>query len=319
MTMNGDLETNWDSAYREACDIARKGNPVIQAAVARACYEDETDAISFEEAAHLLEDASAAGFAPALMFQGLLAMRHNFAGLSPREAQECMNEAVVRGYGDAGCINAITRFCLSKINLYELLEELDATGNCILGFASLIVERFIDDMRKTEKIIRSMDGQIAKLTRKDKSHKEKTEKMRDRIYSIESDRKVLAKEAASLSASALGQERDALRSELATVCQRLIETESKVAAADSLCESKIACAVEDMKRRMEQAQFDYECAIEERERENRRADKSDHKVKSYEQFIRQHGLAPMCAFAGKDGASFTDSREQSHGDVTVTD
>jgi len=317
--MNGELETNWESAYREAYDLARKGNPVIQAAVARACYEDETDAISVEEAAHLLEDASDAGFPPALMFQGLLAMRQNFAGLSPREAQECINEAAVRGYGDAGCINAITRFCLSKINLYELLEELDATGNCILGFASLIVERFIDDMRKTEKIIRSMDGQIAKLTRKDTLHREKAEKMRDRICSIESDKKVLAKEASSLSASALGQERDALRSELATVCQRLIKTESKVAAADSLCESKIACAVEDMKHRMEQAQFNHELALEERDQANQRADKSEHKLKSYEQFIRQHGLDPMCAFAGKDGVSFTDSREQSHLAVTVTD
>jgi hypothetical protein len=316
--MNGEVGMDWESAYREACELARKGNPVIQAAVARACYEGETDVISVEDAAHLLEDASAAGFPPALMFQGLLAMRHDFADLSPREAQVCMKEAADRGYGDARCINAITQFRLSKINQNELIDELESTGNCILGLASLIAERFIDDMRKMEKTVQVKDARIAKLTRKDALHRDKVEKMRDRLRLAEADRKSLVKKASSSSASALSLERDALRSEVESLRQCLADAEAKASDVEHLTEFRIACATEDVKRRMEQAQFDHELALEERDHANQMTDKSEHRAKAYELFIRQHGMDPMCAFAGKDGASFTTSREQSHGGVTVT-
>lgn len=313
-----DKATGWEPAYREARELARNGNPVIQTALARACIEGSTGIITPDEAARLAADAAKAGFPPALVLRWMLAGTPMPPALSEEEAWASLYAAADNGNCEARAIRAVHSFLKKGTNVSGLQTELKANENCLVAaVAWFLVKRFVTDTRGMLGACRRADAQVAKLARKDAANREKAASMRARIRTMEADKNQLARTVDSLSASALRRECEALRVDLAAARQRLADAEALVADAARLCESRVAGAVEETRRKLEQATFDRDFAAEERDEANARADKSDRKSRAYEALLRRHGLEPALAFVGEEGACNTCARESSLAEVTV--
>jgi hypothetical protein len=310
MDMKESTLEKFEPAYREAYELVRNGNPAIKMAFARACFERSTLVIRPKEAARLIEEVAAAGRPPAQVSRWLLAETPYRPSLSAEEAAD-------QGNGEARCMEAIWAFCRQEIDASDLQAELNANSCLVAQQATLLLDQLSADAREMWELFRLWTAPAARLARKDKASREKLASMHARIRAIEADREKLARTADSLSASALMRECNSLRDELATARKRLADAEARVADADRLSESKVAVAVEETKKRLEQAAFDRDFAAEERDEANGRADKSERKARAYEIFIRRHGLEPTLAFVDADGRSVTDAHEASHAEVTV--
>lgn len=333
--MQNEPMMDWEPAYRQAYELAKQGNPVVQTAVARACFQHETHVLGPEEAFELVKDAATDGFPPALLIQGLLAMWEGHSLLDPEEAEDALFMAEAEGCGEAVFVTAVMRFLQSDLTAEELLEVLCDGRPCITGIVCLAIERLIQEMRRAEKLVHVRDEKIAELIQHaanaQTKHREQVHARNARISNAETEKVALSKKVDSLSSSSLGKERDALRAELTAIRQRLADAEAVIANADRLSDSKVEQAVEETNRHLGQAQFDRELANEERDEAIRKSGKSDRRTKRLEAFIRKHGLEPLHAFTGEDAVpgtfedglqqpvagKLTGTREQSRVEVTV--
>jgi hypothetical protein len=305
--MKNDTPKNWDSAYQEAYELAKNGNPVIQAAVARAFLDSGSDCIGGEEAYRLVREAAAAGFPPAFWLQTLYIGSGLVVNKDSASVTEYIYKAATQGCAEAKCFLAISAFYRSEISAEELRDELDANPHCVLIVASIAVERFIQEKQTAEEAIRTKVGKITELTRQMGScqthHREQIERRNAHIRELEDKTATLQKIISTLSASALEKERDALRSELATTKQRLSDAETQIVEANILFEIKVADAVTAIKNALDSAQQERDFAAEERDEALRRAEKSERRAKAFELWMRKNGFDPAEAFAPNNGSN----------------
>ena len=297
---------DWTHAYREAYEIAKKGNPVIKTAVARAFFDSDTDVVRFDETFRLVKEATEAGFPPAFWLQGLFAGNHFADAKDVLSPHDCVNKAASLGCVEANCFLAINDFFLKRITAEDLYLAL-RTNDCVFSMAAVAVKRFIVEAQEKEKAVLNGEGKIAELTQQVASlrthQQHQGESKKARIRELEERLASQAKTIASLSASSMARDLESLRSELATSKQALAAALTQIAESDLLLETKISDAVEETKKQLMDARLDLEIVTEARDEAIKKADKSDRRMKHLEQLLYKHGINPMEAYAAEEATT----------------
>lgn len=299
--MNTDMTKNWDEEYREAFEVAKNGNPVLQTAVALACLNLDDDVVGHENAYRLVKEAAEAGFQPAHFIQHLyLLLRLDDEHEDKHLLGESIINAIESDSADALSFYALKLYAEHKINAADLQGELNANSDSILSTAVVAVDRFVAEAEAATKAIRLKDGKIAELNHRLTSckahHRTQIDSRNSHVRDLEDQVTSRTKTIASLSASTMARDLESLRTQLAATQQRLSDAESQISEGNILFDVKVDDAVTATKMQLEDAQQARDLAVEERDEALGRAEKAERLSKHFEQWLRKGGINPMETF-----------------------